>query len=106
MPRCLALIWNNRTNYPLSVGLKLPLNQIAEVFGINPNDILNFDENTIYNFENMHNSAPHGTVKNYTLSEDERNLFHDQITALSNLVDKQTKLIEILRKADKYVNHM
>jgi len=74
------------------------LNQIAEVFGINPNDILNFDENTIYNFENMNYSAPHGTVNNYTLSEDERNLFHKQITALSDLVDKQTKLIEILLK--------
>lgn len=74
------------------------LSQIAEVFGINPNDILNFDEKTIYNFENMNNSAPNGTVNNYTLSEDERNLFHNQITALSNLVDKQTKLIEILLK--------
>jgi transcriptional regulator with XRE-family HTH domain len=72
------------------------LNQIAEVFGINPNDILNFDENTIYNFENMNNSAPHGTVNNYSLSEDERKVFINQISALSNLVDSQTKLIENL----------
>lgn len=72
------------------------LNQIAEIFDVNPNDILNFDENTIYNFENMNYSAPHGTVNNYSLSEEERALFHNQIKSLSDLVDKQTKLIDIL----------
>ncbi len=77
------------------------LNQIAEVFDVSPNDILDFNEHTVYNFENMNNSAPNGTVNNYSSSEDERQLFLNQITALNHLVEKQTKLIELLIKKNE-----
>ncbi len=77
------------------------LNQIAEIFHVSPNDILDFNENTVYNFENMNNSAPNGTVNNYSSSEDERQLFLNQITALNHLVEKQTKLIELLIKKNE-----
>ncbi len=74
------------------------LNQIADVFDVNPNDILNFDENIVYNFESMNNSAPHGTVNNYSQTEDERAVFSRHIISLTDLVEKQTKLIDILIK--------
>jgi transcriptional regulator with XRE-family HTH domain len=74
------------------------LNQIAEVFDVNPSDILNFDENIVYYFENMNNSAPHGTINNYSLSEDERLAFQNQIRVLTELLDRQTTLMEMLLK--------
>jgi transcriptional regulator with XRE-family HTH domain len=77
------------------------LNQIAEVFGISTQDILNFDESVIYNIQNMTNSAPHGTVNNYSLSDEERRIFNVQIEALTYLVEKQNKLIDILIKKNK-----
>jgi hypothetical protein len=49
----------------------------------------------------MNNSAPNGTVNNYSSSEDERQLFLNQITALNHLVEKQTKLIELLIKKNE-----
>lgn len=77
------------------------LNQIAEVFGFSINDILNFDESIIYNIEEMNNSAPHGTVNNFSLSEEERKILNLQISALSDLIQKQNQLIEQLLSKNK-----
>ncbi len=77
------------------------LNQIADVFGVSTNDILNFDESIVYNIELMNNSAPHGTVNNFTLSEEERKVFNLQISALTNLIEKQNVLIEQLLSKGK-----
>ena len=77
------------------------LNQIADVFGISTQDILNFDESVIYNIQSMNNSAPHGTVNNFSLSEEERRILNIQIEALTNLVEKQNKVIDILLKKHK-----
>ena len=77
------------------------LNQIAEVFGVSANDILHFDENIIYNISNMNNSAPHGTVNNFSLSEEERKIFNMQISAMSDLIEKQNTLIEQLLSKNK-----
>lgn len=77
------------------------LNQIADVFGISTQDILNFDESVIYNIQSMNNSAPHGTVNNFSLSEEERRILNIQIEALTNLVEKQNKLIDLLLKKHK-----
>ena len=74
------------------------LYQIADVFDVSPNDILNFDENIVYNFESMNNSAPHGTVNNYSQTDDERAVFSRHIISLTDLVEKQTKLIDIFIK--------
>ena len=46
----------------------------------------------------MSNSAPNGTVNNYSLNKEERQFFSDQIKSLSALVEKQNKIIEILMK--------
>jgi len=77
------------------------LNQIAEVFGVSTNHILNFDESIIYNIEEMNNSAPHGTVNNFSLSEEERKILNLQISALSDLIQKQNQLIEQLLSKNK-----
>jgi transcriptional regulator with XRE-family HTH domain len=77
------------------------LNQIADVFGVSTNDILNFDESIIYNINEMNNSAPHGTVNNFSLSEEERKIFNLQINALSDLIQKQNQLIEQLLSKNK-----
>ena len=87
------------------------LNQIAEVFGFSINDILNFDESiiynierikkTAYNIEQMNNSAPHGTVNNFSLSEEERKILNMQINAMSDLIQKQNQLIEQLLSKNK-----
>ena len=98
----LAFLINNNNAIYICNNLNLDrLNQIAEVFGISTQDILNFDENVIYNIQNMTNSAPHGTVNNYSLSDEERRIFNVQIEALTNLVEKQNKLIDILLKKNK-----
>jgi len=44
----------------------------------------------------MNNSAPHGTVNNFSLSEDERKVLNLQITTLTDLVEKQNQLIQQL----------
>ncbi len=44
----------------------------------------------------MNNSAPHGTVNNFSLSEDERKMLNLQITTLTDLVEKQNQLIQQL----------
>jgi len=77
------------------------LNQIADVFGVSTNDILNFDESIIYNINEMNNSAPHGTVNNFSLSEEERKIFNLQINALSDLIQKQNQLIQQLLSKNK-----
>lgn len=77
------------------------LNQIAYVFDVTPNDILNFDDNNVYNFECINNSAPHVTVNDYSQTEDERAVFSRHILSLTELVEKQIKLIDILIKQAK-----
>jgi transcriptional regulator with XRE-family HTH domain len=77
------------------------LNQIAEVFGVSANDILHFDENIIYNISNMNNSAPHGTVNNFSISEEERKVLQLQITTLTDIVEKQNQLIQQLLNKNK-----
>ena len=74
---------------------------IADVFGVSTNDILNFDESIIYNIEEMNNSAPHGTVNNFSLSEEERKILNLQISALSDIIQKQNQLIEQLLSKNK-----
>jgi transcriptional regulator with XRE-family HTH domain len=74
------------------------LEEIAEILGVNALDIMQFDENIIFNINTMSNSAPNGTVNNYSLNKEERQFFSDQIKSLSALVEKQNKIIEILMK--------
>ena len=74
------------------------LEEIAFILGVNALDIMQFDENIIFNINTMSNSAPNGTVNNYSLNKEERQFFSDQIKSLSALVEKQNKIIEILMK--------
>jgi len=74
------------------------LEEIAEILGVNALDVMQFDENIIFNINTMSNSAPNGTVNNYALSNEERQFFAEQIKSLNELVEKQNKLIEYLMK--------
>ena len=74
------------------------LEEIAEILGVNALDVMQFDENIIFNINSMSNSAPTGTVNNYTLSSKEREFLSNQIKSLTELVEKQNKLIEFLMK--------
>lgn len=74
------------------------LEEIVVILGVNALDIMQFDENIIFNINTMSNSAPNGTVNNYSLNKEERQFFSDQIKSLSALVEKQNKIIEILMK--------
>ncbi len=74
------------------------LEEIAQILGVNALDVMQFDENIIFNINTMSNSAPNGTVNNYALSNEERQFFAEQIKSLNELVEKQNKLIEYLMK--------
>ena len=74
------------------------LEEIAEILGVNALDIMQFDENVIFNINTMSNSAPNGTVNNYNLSTEERQFFAEQIKTLNELVEKQNTIIDILMK--------
>lgn len=74
------------------------LEEIAEILGVNAIDIMHFDENVVFNINTMSNSAPNGTVNNYSLSTEERQIFADQIKSLNELVEKQNTIIDILMK--------
>ncbi|MFN5218413.1 MAG: helix-turn-helix domain-containing protein [Sphingomonadales bacterium] len=70
------------------------LEQIAQVLEVSTLDILQFDDNFVYNITTMNNSATNGIVNNYSLSEAERILLMQQIEAMQRLIDNQNKLIE------------
>jgi transcriptional regulator with XRE-family HTH domain len=72
------------------------LEQIAQVLEVSTLDILQFDDNFVYNITTMNNSATNGIVNNYSLSEAERTLLMKQIEAMQRLIDNQNKLIESL----------
>jgi transcriptional regulator with XRE-family HTH domain len=74
------------------------LEQIAQVLEVSTLDILQFDDNFVYNITTMNNSATNGIVNNYSLSEAERILMMQQIEAMQRLIDSQNKLIETLVK--------
>lgn len=74
------------------------LEEIAEILGVNAIDIMHFDENVVFNINTMSNSSPNGTVNNYSLSAEERQIFADQIKSLNELVEKQNTIIDILMK--------
>ena len=74
------------------------LEQIAQVLEVSTLDILQFDDNFVYNNTTMNNSATNGIVNNYSLSEAERILMMQQIEAMQRLIDNQNKLIETLVK--------
>ena len=74
------------------------LEEIAEILGVNALDVMQFDENIIFNINTMSNSAPNGTVNNYALSNEERQFFAEQIKSLNELVEKQNKLIDYLMR--------
>lgn len=74
------------------------LEEIAQILGVNAIDVMQFDENIIFNINSMSNSAPNGTVDNYSLSNEERQFLSEQIKSLTELVEKQNKLIEYLMK--------
>ncbi len=74
------------------------LEEIAQILGVNALDVMQFDENIIFNINSMSNSAPNGTVNNYSLSNEERQFLSEQIKSLTELVEKQNKLIEYLMK--------
>jgi transcriptional regulator with XRE-family HTH domain len=70
------------------------LEQIAQVLEVSTLDILQFDDNFVYNITTMNNSATNDIVNNYSLSEAERILLMQQIEAMQRLIDNQNKLIE------------
>ena len=72
------------------------LEQIAQVLEVSTLDILQFDDNFVYNVTTMNNSATNGIVNNYSLSEAERTLLMKQIEAMQRLIDNQNKLIETM----------
>ena len=74
------------------------LEEIAEILGVNALDIMQFDENIIFNINTMSNSAPNGTVNNYSLNKEERQFLADQFKSLNELVEKQNNIIDILMK--------
>jgi hypothetical protein len=71
---------------------------VAVILGVNALDIMQFDENIIFNINTMSNSAPNGTVNNYSLNKEERQFLADQIKSLNELVEKQNNIIDILMK--------
>jgi len=72
------------------------LNQIADVFGVELNDILHLDERVFYNIQNMRNSAPHGTVNNYSLTPKNLEDIHQNMDALQKMIEQQNALILLL----------
>jgi len=76
------------------------LEQIARVLKLNPLDILQFDEKTVYHIQNMTSSAPHGIVNNYILTEQEKQLLIEQVHSINRLIASQANLIEMLLKKD------
>jgi len=72
------------------------LEQIAQVLEVSTLDILQFDDNFVYNITTMNNSATNDIVNNYSLSEAERTLLMKQIEAMQRLIDNQNKLIETM----------
>ncbi len=74
------------------------LEEIAEILGVNALDIMQFDENIVFNINTMSNSAPNGNVNNYSLNKEERQFLADQIKSLNELVEKQNNIIDILMK--------
>jgi transcriptional regulator with XRE-family HTH domain len=74
------------------------LDQIAQVLEVSTLDILQFDDNFVYNITNMHHSATNGIVNNYSLSDDERTALMKQITSMQQLIENQNRLIAMLVK--------
>ncbi len=72
------------------------LNQLASVFGVELNDILHLDERVVYHIQNMRNSAPHGTVNNYSLTPKDLHDIHQNMDALQRMIEQQNLLIQIL----------
>lgn len=72
------------------------LEEIADILGVNALDIMQFDEKVIFNINTMSNSAPNGTVNNYSLTGEERDLLLAQIKSLNELVERQNKMIDLL----------
>jgi transcriptional regulator with XRE-family HTH domain len=74
------------------------LDQIARALEVSTLDILQFDDNIVYNINTMNSSAPNGIVNNYSLTEEERRLLVDQIKTLHTLLNSQAALIESLMR--------
>jgi transcriptional regulator with XRE-family HTH domain len=72
------------------------LNQIAEALGVSTLDILQFDAGVVYNIQNMQNSAPHGTVNNYSFTQEERDILLNQINGLRDIIQQQKEIISLL----------
>jgi transcriptional regulator with XRE-family HTH domain len=74
------------------------LEQVSNVLGMKVLDVLHFDEKVVFNIQKMDNSAPNGIVNNYPISDSERELYVQQISALKEIIDTQKQLIQELRK--------
>jgi transcriptional regulator with XRE-family HTH domain len=74
------------------------LDQIAQVLEVSTLDILQFDDNFVYNITNMHHSATNGIVNNYSLSDEERAALMQQIASMQQLIESQNRLIAMLVK--------
>ena len=72
------------------------LSQLADVFGVELNDILHLDERVVYHIRNMQNSAPHGTVNNYSLTEKEITDIQQNMDSLHKMIQQQNILIQVL----------
>lgn len=72
------------------------LNQIADILGVNVFDVIRLDASAIYNIEMMQNSAPHGTVNNYSSSKEVDTEILKQFDRLSLSITRQLELMELL----------
>jgi transcriptional regulator with XRE-family HTH domain len=74
------------------------LEKIAEIFQMKPEELITFDDKTVFNINTMNN--PNGgnimSQITYTISENERRLYEKQIETLRDEVDFLKKLLEMV----------
>lgn len=72
------------------------LEEIAKVLQVSALDILQLDDQFVYNINTMNYSATNGIVNNYSFTEQEREALFGQIEALNRIVAMQNELIQKL----------
>jgi len=70
------------------------LERLSNIFGVRPEDIINYNENQIYNISNNVNGGNVFGQNTYHVSDKERQLYEDQIQMLKDEIDYLRKLLE------------
>ena|ERR1700744_3515266 len=75
------------------------LEEIAKILTIKVEDIINFNENMVFNI--MHNQTGNGLVINHHTSDNEKKLYEDQIQLLKEQVEYLKNTINRLLEKSK-----